>query len=166
MPLVGLQSKRKGGTFPGNTFLVQIGQRVVLFGIPYSQVHLTGFLVGDFYVVGTDRDFKEMPSPNRLQIHVREIEGQGIFLVFEHKPKSKRAVLKIESMPDGGRMIRFRVGVDIHVPISQIDFFMAFGGFIAARGPLVAGFVFKFLRFCAFEAVLEDQGSEVLFGGV
>jgi len=59
-------------------------------------------------------------------------------------------------------MVGFRVRVDVHVTIAQIDFFVSLGSLIAAGSPFVAGLVFELLGFNAFKGIFENERSEVM----
>jgi len=66
-----------------------------------------------------------------------------VVLVVKHEPKAESSVAEVESMPKGSSVIGFGVSVDVGVSVTQIDFLVAFGRFVAAGRPLVTWLVFE-----------------------
>lgn len=75
MPLPGFKLVRKCSVFLGYERFLMLSDGPFFPRVTEFEVHFTGFLVGDFYVIRADGDLEKVPSPNGFQVHIGEVES-------------------------------------------------------------------------------------------
>ena len=59
-----------------------------------------------------------MFGPDGLESQVRKIESEGVVFLLDFETKPKGSISKLKRVTYRGRMVRFRMSVDLHVPIT------------------------------------------------
>ena len=104
-----------------------------------------------------------MAGMHFLQGQVGEVEHEGVLRLMELEAHRGGSVDELEGVPDIHRMNGFRVDVDVHRAVHEIDLLVAFRAPGAAGVPTVTGFVLHLLGLLTIERIGEDEGTEILF---